>query len=239
METRLRGLMTSVGIPEAGTQDALLLYLAEDEKAKNEVREAARRLMVGLRREATPERMKDLISAYKNSLENEKIRRRAAQTSLDAKIGYSANPRLEAMLWVVGVLGDGSNGVPMYQYMGRPQMLNRNNTVVARANVNVANEAKVVGEFVTGTIETKTPEYLEVRDDAGNLERYYPQQNNAPALVAAGADKVMADELQPLAVGQRVRIEWTQAELIRRIVSIRPAANPLKVAAPLAAPQAP
>lgn len=249
LENRLRTIMTNMGLQETATQDALLSYLADDEKSKNDIRDAARRLMVGLKRELPPERMKDLISAYKNSLENDKIRRRAAQASLDAKIGYSTNPRLEAILWVVGVLGDGYMPLQMGQGYGnrmpapRPPGSNPTVRVAAQAGPGAAENPLAV-QVLFGTLENKTDAFVEIRDDAGRLERYIPRQlgRAANGLTTTAAtpdtpatetaqDQTCLDQLQNVTVGQKVRIEWTMAEG-RRLISIQPAPAATLSAAP-------
>ncbi|RYG70225.1 hypothetical protein EON80_08315, partial [bacterium] len=103
-EIRLRAMWTDLGV-EAACQDAIIAYLDEDEKGKATVRAASRRLMTAVTRNYPPERMRELVALYKGAIEADKARRITAQTSLDAKIGFSLNPRLEGMLWLFGVLG--------------------------------------------------------------------------------------------------------------------------------------
>ncbi len=112
-EMRLRALMNNLGIEAAASQDALIAYLAEDESGKIATRGAARRLEAAVRTETPPDRMRDLIAIYKAALDADRERRHAAQNALDAKIGFSLSPRLEAILWLLGVLGDGQNGLPL------------------------------------------------------------------------------------------------------------------------------
>jgi hypothetical protein len=233
LENRLRTIMTNMGLQETATQDALIGYLADDEKGKNDIRDAARRLMVGLKRELPPDRMKDLISAYKNSLENDKIRRRAAQASLDAKIGYSTNPRLEAILWVVGVLGDGYVPLQMGQAYGNrmpaPRPPGPNPTVRSAMQPGPGGADNPLGvQVLFGTLENKTDAFVEIRDQAGQLERYVPRfsARSAAGIAVTTAqtnqDQSCLDQLQSVTVGQKVRIEWTLADG-RRLISIQPA----------------
>lgn len=109
LEARMRDMMTRLGIHSLPTQDAILGFMSADEDGKKSVREAGRKLLVGVRREAPPERLKALLSDYQNSLDTERSRREAAQTALDARVGYSLDARLESLLWLLGVLGEGQS----------------------------------------------------------------------------------------------------------------------------------
>ena len=94
VEMRMRAMMSDFGIDNTAKQDAIIAYLAEDEVGKATVREAGRRLLVALRRGVQTARTRDLIAVYKAALDADKERRAAAQTALDAKIGFSLDPRL-------------------------------------------------------------------------------------------------------------------------------------------------
>lgn len=119
VEIRMRVMWTDLGIDTA-SQDAIVAYIAEDEKAKGKVRDASRRLMNAIVRNLPPERMRELVAVYRAALDADKERRHAAQTALDAKIGFSLNPRLEGLLWIFGVLGDGQIAVNPYIPRGGP-----------------------------------------------------------------------------------------------------------------------
>ncbi len=198
-ELRLRAMMSDFGIDETGKQDALIAYLAEDEAGRNVLRDAARRLMNAVKRGATPERTRDLIAVYKASLDADHERRRAAQGALDAKIGFSLSPRLEATLWLFGVLGEGQAGLPLSVLIpraakdapkdspkdapayGAPE--NARNDVKNRANA-----ARRAG-IVTGKIAKKGEGWIEVRDDNyGNIERFLPFWTAPNAAPQTGPD---------------------------------------------------
>jgi hypothetical protein len=105
---RIREVLTKAGFADTTTQDAIIAYIASEEQAKGALRNATRRLASSLRREAPPERVRDLLADYKKATDAEKARKDKSRLALDEKIGYSKNPRLEAILLISGILGDGS-----------------------------------------------------------------------------------------------------------------------------------
>lgn len=107
-EQNLRRLMTQAGIGEGATQDAILEYVRNDLHARGSLREQGTKLIQALRAGAvTDEQMAALVADYRAAQQAEKSRREIAEAQLDAKINYSKNPRLEAMLLLAGVIGEG------------------------------------------------------------------------------------------------------------------------------------
>lgn len=107
-EQNLRRLMTQAGIGEGATQDAILEYVRADLQARQPLREQGGKLIQALRAGAvTDEQMAALVADYRAAQQVEKTRREQAEADLDAKINYSKNPRLEAMLLLSGVIGEG------------------------------------------------------------------------------------------------------------------------------------
>ena len=49
------------------------------------------------------------VTAYRAALEADRLRHKAAEAALDSKIKFSQNPRLEAMLLLMGVIGETPN----------------------------------------------------------------------------------------------------------------------------------
>lgn len=210
-EQRLRVMMNDFGIESAESQDALISYLAEDETGKSAVRGAARRLMMAVRQGATPERMRDLIAIYKASIDAERERRRAAQSALDAKIGFSLSPRLEAILWLLGVLGEGQSALPFNALTPRPP---RNGPG------DLAREAKARRGTVRGIVTQKTQGWIEVREGEAAPERYLPfwietekrydpiAGEPLPQEEIARINRAVSETLTRLQPGDRVRLDW-------------------------------
>jgi hypothetical protein len=233
-------MMSDFGIDDVGKQDALIAYLAEDEAGKATVREAGKRLFTALRREASPNRTRDLVAVYKGALDADKERRAAAQTALDAKIGFSLDPRLEAALWLFGVLGEGQTGLSL-------------NTLMKGANVNPGRGAMPPnfppngGRFmapngpagnltpragtVYGAVSNKGEGWIEVRDQKQTLERYMPFWTAATVAGAdntagGGYDRAVLDAMSTVKVGDTVRLEWVWSER-KRVVKLEPWTQPL------------
>lgn len=241
VEMRLRVMMSDFGIDNVGKQDALISYLAEDEAGKASVREAGKRLLLALRRGTDAARTRDLVAVYKAALDADKERRVAAQTALDAKIGFSLDPRLEAALWLFGVLGEGQAGLPLNTLTTRPNQNQgrpfpppnfgptggRYAPQYGGAPGNAAPQAGTI----FGTVSSKGEGWLEVRDQRGNLERYMPfwtaatvAGNNNTA--AGGYDRAVLEAMNAAKVGDTVRLEWVWSER-KRVVKLEPWTAPL------------
>lgn len=104
----IRKMMAMGGVPEIATQDAVLAYMKEDVEARRPLREAGMKLFQALRAaDVNDEQMLALVTDYRAAQETEKVRREQAQNALDAKVNFTRNPRLEAMLLLAGLIGDG------------------------------------------------------------------------------------------------------------------------------------
>lgn len=210
VEARLRALMNSFGLDDKVKQDALISYLAEDEAGKATVREAAKRLMTGVRRGTDPEGMRELISHYKTAMDSDKARRVAAQTTLDAKIGWSLDPRVEGVLWLFGVLGEGEPAVSSNGLGPRGAFSLRNETSPRRSG------------GLNGIVEAKGEDWVEVRENEKISQRYeLPIAADAPAVHNAVRSAIAAAK-----VGDRVQLEWMWNGRMRLIkLEIIPAAG--------------
>lgn len=240
IEMRLRAMMSDFGIDEAVKQDALIAYLGEDEIGKNSVRDAARRLMMAVKSDAPPARIRDLIAVYKASLDADKERRRAAQSALDAKIGFSLSPRLEAILWLFGVLGEGGAVLPF-------------NVLTPRISQNVPRKAPQYGARRAGTVMGMVTEkgegWIEVRDEkSGTTERYLPfwtaldaappadknpKDKDADVNTLGNYDRALLETMKAVQVGDHVRLEWVWNERKRVVRLIMLADEEAEKTAPL------
>jgi len=118
-EERLRGVMKENGITEEADQNAVLAYLSDELEARKPLRQMGMKLQGALGDTATTDvQIKALVEDYQNAQAVEKQRRLKAQSDLDAKIHYTKNPRMEAFLMLMGVLGDGQ---PMMQGRRSPE----------------------------------------------------------------------------------------------------------------------
>ena len=111
-ELRLRKLMTSFGVAETVIQDAVIIYIEEEARAQRPLRSQGRKLLSALRAKAvdgnaiTDAQMRELVAGFRAAMEANVERTVEAEISLDKKIGYTKNPRLEAMLILLGIIGN-------------------------------------------------------------------------------------------------------------------------------------
>ena len=131
-EATVRSMLTRAGFTDTNIQDAVVAHLEARQKLPNKARAAQLKMMRamapaqgGLPGEAnapqealTDEQARALINEYRAALEEERAERAKSEAELDAKIGFSKNPRLEMTLILMGALGEGTS------MMGPGQNLN-------------------------------------------------------------------------------------------------------------------
>lgn len=116
-EENVRQIMTQAGVNDAATQTAILDYIKADMEARAPLREQGKTLYNALQGGAvTDDQLLALVTDYRSAQQAETERRKQSQADLDAKINYTKNPRLEAMLLLTGLIGDGPM---MFQGGGR------------------------------------------------------------------------------------------------------------------------
>ena len=224
-EEKLRALMVNLGVRAAPTQDAILDYLAQDEASHASLRDAEKKLLTGLRRDVPPERMRDLLADYRKSVDDDRDRRASAQRNLDARIGYSLDMKLEAVLWLMGVLGEGASKLPTGALAFNALLLP---ATPPGTTGNAAQTGPVYGPpfvpktgargEIVGTVTAKGLDdindyWLEIRDDSGASERYaapWREDLNAP-------DSEIEKQLGQTQLGARVRVQWIWQEKRRAL----------------------
>jgi len=140
-EQKMRELMAEFGVAEPAIQDAVIAYMASEAMAQRPLRLQGRRLIIALKAQAadanavTDDQMRVLVADFRVALDADLERTMEAEAALDNQIGYSKNPRLEAMLVLLGIIG---NGPPMMivggpgQPNGAPLGPNNNNILTPR-----------------------------------------------------------------------------------------------------------
>lgn len=206
VEARMRDMMARNGITATTTQDAILTFLRDDEDNKRAVREASKRLWTGVRRDVPIERLHALMGDYQKALTTAHDNRVRAQTALDARVGYSLDARLEAMLWLLGVLGEGQNVIvvnaPIPALPERGSRLADNET--ARPKIRLAVPPATTEIQVEGVVSDKNPPqevafWLEIRDVNGRLWRMVPSSN-------PDALPILNRQIDGLVLGTRVLV---------------------------------
>jgi hypothetical protein len=110
-EKLLRSSCDRAGFKDLKLQDAVLAYVAEQEKSRSKVRTAANKVYLALEPRGNPTDktgMALLVDNYLNAVEDEKEAREAATKALDKEIGLSDNPHLMGFLLLNGIIGDAS-----------------------------------------------------------------------------------------------------------------------------------
>ncbi len=228
IEEKLRALMVNLGVTAAPTQDAILDYLAQDETSRATLREAEKKLMTGLSRDVPPERMRDLLADYRGAIEADRDRRAVAQRNLDARIGYSLEPRLESVLWLMGVLGEGASKLPTSALVVSAPATAATSPQVAGAPVYgppfvpvIGARGDIVGTVIAKGVSDNNEHWLEIRDDSGAQERYaalWREDLNAP-------DPDIEKLLNQTQLSARVRVQWVWQQK-RRALKLQPESTP-------------
>lgn len=127
----MRGFMSSRGMSDKTTQDAILAYLESQETARQPLLTAGFRLLPALYtsiptdtksdskiKETPPpipeEQAKTLVAQYQEALQKYEAQRVDAQKDLDTKIGFTKHPRIQALLFVLGGLDHGPQILPIW-----------------------------------------------------------------------------------------------------------------------------
>ncbi|BCM89981.1 hypothetical protein IAD21_01832 [Abditibacteriota bacterium] len=205
VERLMRDMMARNGITTTSTQDAILTFLRDDEESKRSVRDAGRRLWNGVRRDAPAERLRTLLNDYEKALDEQRNSRQRAQTALDARVGYSLNARLESLLWLLGVLGEGQNILTLPQpdpTPRGPRIAANNNTPLPFATYGT--QIVTAPRQIEGVVNAKNaPDeamvWLEIRDADGRLWRMVPSNN-------PNAQPILVRQISGLAVGTHVLV---------------------------------
>jgi hypothetical protein len=112
-ETATRRLLERAGVSDAATQNTIVEYVASEqearEKSRQTIRTANQKVAQAVRTGAvTDAQLGILLGEFQNAVADEKERRAATASELDSKVGYSKNARLEAVLTILGAIGDES-----------------------------------------------------------------------------------------------------------------------------------
>ena len=110
----MRLLMASFGFEDRALQDSILNYIREEIRARSLLRRHSAALYQMLReKDATDEALKAALTAYNEALEIDRERRLHAEDDLNVRINFRARPRLEAMLTLFGVVGEGASALSL------------------------------------------------------------------------------------------------------------------------------
>lgn len=104
-EEMMKTQMTALGVP-AASQTTILAYAAAREAAARPLRAQARTLQTNLANNISAEAATRQLTALRDAVKVEKVRRAVAETELNTAIEFTKNPQLEAYLMLAGLIGD-------------------------------------------------------------------------------------------------------------------------------------
>jgi hypothetical protein len=108
-EVSFRAAFVRAGYNDLELQDTVWQFLLAQEKARTDVRKAARKMYLATEPKGaalTNPQFEAAIADYQAVAKVEKARREAAIQELDEKIDFSHKPKLKALLLLNGYIGD-------------------------------------------------------------------------------------------------------------------------------------
>ncbi len=106
-EQTIRLMMSNAGFTEKAVQDEVIAFAKEQNNATEKLGEQNRKMLDGLRdQNASAAQITALMNDYRAAQEGENARRKTSLDALDAKVTYRKQPRLEAVLTTMGLVGD-------------------------------------------------------------------------------------------------------------------------------------
>ena len=152
----MKQMMNAAGITNFDTQDAIVAYVNEQNKARVTLLQLAKTAATALQapvvapanvaedgvRKAADAKVATTFDAYETAVKAEDDRQEKALKDLDAKIHYSTTPRIKAFLTLVGILnndvlsigGPAAVFAPPPTQNGNPRQANTNNRGQGRGN---------------------------------------------------------------------------------------------------------
>ena len=106
-EQTIRLMMSNAGFTEKAVQDEVIAFAKVQNNATEKLSEQNRKMFDGLREQNAPAaQLSALMNDYRAAQEDENARRKTSLDALDAKLNYRKQPRLEAVLTTLGLIGD-------------------------------------------------------------------------------------------------------------------------------------
>ncbi len=165
-EQGLRRLMTDCGFSDRAIQDMVIAHMRDEVQARRPLREYGVRLYRVLRStEASDEQVSRLLAEFRAAVQSDKDRHAATTGELDARLGYTRTPRLEAMLVLFGITGDYPGVLPLGN--PRPAQAARNVRRLEREKEELARQNESL-KLARESLQSEKDNLLRERD---NLKR--------------------------------------------------------------------
>lgn len=108
-ERMVRGIMDNAAFTAKPMQDAVVAFAKTQDTATQTLQEKTRTLVEAVSTKGTPDaKIATLLAEFQAAVAAEKERRKTAQAALDTQIKYSTQPRLNALLTTLGIIGSES-----------------------------------------------------------------------------------------------------------------------------------
>ena len=106
-EQLVRLMLSNAGFADKAVQDAVVAFSNEQSKAMAKLNDQSIKVRMGLREQNAPaNQLSTLLNDLNAATEAENTRRKTALEALNAKINFRNQPRLEAVLTTMGLVGD-------------------------------------------------------------------------------------------------------------------------------------
>lgn len=110
MENRVRQQLTGAGFADKAVQDPIVTYWKAQDTARQNIRDKQQQLAQALNNPATSnDEVGIMLRDLRDAITEEKTRQTGALKDLDTAVSYSKNVKLEALLTVLGLIGDESS----------------------------------------------------------------------------------------------------------------------------------
>jgi len=106
-EQTVRRLLERSGFAEKALQDDVIAFIKEEDKLRLPLREENRKVAEALRNQGgTEDEIRTALTNLRTAVDKEKTRRAEATKAFAAKANLAQKPRLEALLTMLGIIGD-------------------------------------------------------------------------------------------------------------------------------------
>lgn len=106
-------MLAANNFTDAALQDAVAVFVTQNQQSRQILRDTTQKLAAAMSDGATTDaQLTALLTDWRVSKAAEETRHQSALKALDAKINFSANPRLEALLLLSGIAGEAPMGGP-------------------------------------------------------------------------------------------------------------------------------
>lgn len=105
-ERQLRRSLAGGGVDDTQTQDAVIAYATQESTAANLILPKIEALRAAFTNNADDKTVSSALADYRSAVKDAQTARTTAISELDKSISFSTKPKLEALLVMLGIIGD-------------------------------------------------------------------------------------------------------------------------------------